>query len=145
MALFGIGECSHTHTRKHTLTAAFNFNFSILLLLSHSLTHTLTLSYPLSSFWVFGKETLTAATDRGAGVLTPGSGSLPIKTHRTKNIPPYWPRRQTWITLTRMETSRLPASLSRPSCCSTQPSFKSIYMSCNSPASSGSSCLVTKM
>lgn len=53
-----------------------------LLSLSHS--QTLTLPHPLGSFWIFGKETPTAATDRGAGVLTPGSGSFPIKTHRTQ-------------------------------------------------------------
>lgn len=108
---------------------------------THTCTHTLP-EYPLGSFWIFIKETPTAATDRWAGVLTPGSGSLPIKTHRTKNIPPHWPRQQTF---TSTKTRSLPASMSCPSCCSTQHSFKSIYMSCViNPISSGSSCSVKK-
>lgn len=108
---------------------------------THMHTHTLP-EYPLGSFWIFIKETPTAATDRWAGVLTPGSGSLPIKTHRTKNIPPHWPRQQTF---TSTKTRSLPASLSCPSCCSAQHSFKSIYMSCViNPISSGSSCSVKK-
>lgn len=83
-------------------------------------THKPTHAYPLGSFWIFIKESPTAGTDRWAGVLTPGFGRFPIKTHRSKNIPPHWPRQQTWSAFTSVYAHWLPVSLSCPSHCSTQ-------------------------
>lgn len=85
--MFRMCTCVCTFAHIHRLSICPSLSPFLSLSLSH--THINTLSYPMGSFWNFGKETPTAATERGAGVLTPGSGSLPIKIHRTKNIPPH--------------------------------------------------------
>lgn len=96
----------HTHTYTHTLMPHFGFLEKKLPLLQPRM--------------------------RLADELTPASRSPPIKTHRSKHTPPLWPHQQTCLPV-HSSGQTCTGLLSCPSCCSTQPSFKSIYELCDSP------------